>query len=514
MAEDTPSNNTPDVTNDWYDSQLPVWIFLQDMLDGQDAVKTKTTTYLPQEPAELGDDYDRRLARSLFFEDYRDCVVNLTGMVFRKPPSLSDDVPELIRGREAEKNEEGEITQAAKEGLAENIDNAGTHINVFLQRVFQDGFFGHTFIVVDTAPMSTETSNAAGVPTAQDQLNAGARSYWVQRKAIDTLNWRWAIVNGRTIPTQATFQECTKETDGLFGETEVTRWRVYRLDENGDAEWQLWEQQTVSDSGDVQIVMTASGKILTKKGQPLKRLPIAVHYGEYEGFWKSRPPLKGIADISRAYYQKYSDLTSIEHHTCAVTLCITGADDQSGDKTLGGNRVIYLPQLATAEFLTVDGDSIPALERDLEALEKRMVQKGLDFIREKEKQVPPTATEVMLAYTQRTSKLSMMTRSLKDCAEQALSITAEMEGLDQGGSISLGVDENSLSLSWEQIRILSELNERGQLSLQSVWALMERADQLPEDFDPRVELNRLDEAAEKQMERNAKQFDSGLESTP
>jgi hypothetical protein len=497
-----PTADTPNFTNAWYEAMLPTWQFLEDLLEGQDTVKSKDTAYLMQEPAELADDYNRRLNRSLFFEDYRDCVINLTGMVFRKPPVLGDDVPELIRGKEAVKDDSGLVTSAAVEGLAESIDNAGTHINIFLQRVFEDAFFGHSFIVVD---MPAADPN---VQTAADERAAGGRPYWCMRKVIDTPNWRTEVINGRTALTQITFREITCEPDGLFGEIEVVRFRVYRLNEFGNAEWQIWVESAV-DGEEIKVVLNSSGPILTKKGVPLKRLPVAVHYGEYEGLLRSRPPLKGIADINLAHYQKYSDLSNIEHHTCAVTLCITGVDDQSGDKTLGGNRLIYLPTGADAKFLSVDGDSIPALERDLQSLERRMVHKGLDFIQE-DHRVPSTATEAMLAYTQRTSKLSRMVRSLIDCAETALAITAEMEGLPEGGSVTLGVDENSLTLTPDELRCYSEMNAQGQLTLRTLWAIMDRADLLPEDFSAVNEEKALQEAAGKQMELNAKQFDAGL----
>ena len=480
--------DTPDFTNSAYNEMAVAWDLLSDVLAGQDTIKAAKEKYLPKEPAELAEDYDRRLARSLFFEDYRDCVVNLTGMVFRKSPTLSEDVPPLLID------------------LAENIDNAGTHFDVFVQRVFQDGFNGHSFIVVDM-PAKSES-----VQTAADEKAVGSRSYWCNREAKSALNWRTAVVNGKTVLTQITFKECTTEANGAFGETKVVRYRVYRLNEFGNAEWQLWKEEKNVDGQAIKVVLESIGPILTKKGRPLRRLPIAVHYGEHEGFLQSRPPLKGIADINLVYYQKYSDLSNIEHHTCAVTLCITGVDDQSGEKTIGGNRVIYLPTGSDAKFLSVEGDSIPALERDLEMLERRLVAKGLDFIKE-ESRVPSTATEVMLAYTQRTSKLARMVRSLIDCAEEALAITAEMEGVDQGGSVTLGVDENSLTLAPEQIRIYSEMNERGQLSLKTLWAIMDRSDQLPDDFEPEAEEKLLQEASERQMELNAKQFDAGLEST-
>lgn len=483
------AKNTPDFTNAAYKRMSPAWTLLADVLAGQDTIRTARETYLPKEPAELKDDYDIRLNRSLFFEDYRDCVVNLTGMVFRKSPTLGDDVPEQIKT------------------LTENIDNAGTHLDVFLQRLFEDGFFGHSFVVVDMPPAGPD------IETAADELASGGRSYWCLRQAKDALNWRASTVNGRTILTQITFKECVIVPDGGFGEKEVVRYRVYRLDEQRNALWELWEETDKADaSGQKQIDKIDEGEIKTRRGQPLKKLPIAVHYGEYEGFLESRPPLKGIADINVSGYQRYSDLSNIQHHTCAITLVIESDPNENSDKTLGGNRVIYTGMGQKAYFLEVNGQSIPFLREDLRDLEKRLVAKGLDFV-QKDNQVPPTATEVMLSYTTRTSKLAKMVRSAIDCAEEALGITAEMEGLDQGGSLTLGVDENSLTLTPDELRAYSEMNERGQMSLSTLWQLMQRADRLPEDFNETKELGLVKQAAIDQMELNAKQFDAGIEST-
>src|SRR5687768_5600058 len=164
------AKNTPDFTNAAYNRMSPAWSFLSDMLAGQDTVKAAGKKYLPKEYAEITEDYDARLARSLFPEDYRDCVVNLSAMPFRKAPTLGDDVPDQLRA------------------LAENIDNAGTHLDVFLQRLFQDAFYGHSFIVVDMPAASGE------VQTAADEMASGRRSYWCMRQAKDALNWRTSLI--------------------------------------------------------------------------------------------------------------------------------------------------------------------------------------------------------------------------------------------------------------------------------------------------------------------------------
>src|SRR6476619_6163201 len=98
--------NSPDFTCAAYNAMLSGWTLWGDVIGGQDPIKAKRETYLPKEPAELKEDYERRLAQTIYFEDGRDCMTNLGGAVFRKSPVLADDVPELLRQ------------------LAENIDNA------------------------------------------------------------------------------------------------------------------------------------------------------------------------------------------------------------------------------------------------------------------------------------------------------------------------------------------------------------------------------------------------------
>jgi hypothetical protein len=484
--------NNPDYQCAAYAAMLPGWTVWSDVLAGQEAIRAK---YLPQEYGEHPDDYKARVGLSLYFEDPRDCMVNLGGMVFRKQPSLRDDVPPLIRQ------------------YAENIDNAGTHLNVFLQRLFEDAFYGHSFVVVERPPQSGD------VRTLADEIASGARTYWCMRQAKDAVNWFAEEINGQTVLTQITFRECKKEKAGRYGEREVVRYRVYFLslnkEGNLEARWNLWREST-DDKGVKTFIDEGGDVIRSKAGTPLTRLPIAVHYGEREGYLESRPPLKGVADISIADFRKYADLSYIEHKTCNVSLVHEAPKPEDPDVQIGGNSVIYSGGPGQKlYYLTISGDSIPALERDREMLQKRLVAKGLDFVRDTDSRHPVTATEVTLAYTDRSSKLAKMVRSLRDCAENALQITAEIEGLalpdrgDGGGSITIGVDENSLTLTPDELRVYSEMNTAGQLSLFTLFAMMSRSDRLPEDFKFEDEIARLDEEAGKRAERAAAQFNSG-----
>src|SRR5262249_2417053 len=71
-------------------------------------LRNRGSKYLPIEPAEnRTQDYPIRLSRAIFFNAFERTLHGLVGMVFRKEPKFSKDVPEIIRGREA-----AEINQA------------------------------------------------------------------------------------------------------------------------------------------------------------------------------------------------------------------------------------------------------------------------------------------------------------------------------------------------------------------------------------------------------------------
>jgi hypothetical protein len=96
---------------------------------------------------------------------------------------------------------------------------------------------GHAFIYTDMPPKLP-----AGA-TLADERAAGRMPYWVSYTAKQALNWRSkpetraitlsngatvGVPTGRRILQQITFEECSYEPDGDYGEKEVKRYRVLR----------------------------------------------------------------------------------------------------------------------------------------------------------------------------------------------------------------------------------------------------------------------------------------------
>jgi hypothetical protein len=84
-----------DANTAWY-AQEAHWILIEDLLQGTYGMRKKHRRYLPQEPRELDESYDNRLARSVCPPFYQRLERMLAGMLTRKPVRL-DDTADIIR---------------------------------------------------------------------------------------------------------------------------------------------------------------------------------------------------------------------------------------------------------------------------------------------------------------------------------------------------------------------------------------------------------------------------------
>ncbi|HVI70735.1 MAG TPA: hypothetical protein VM656_04525, partial [Pyrinomonadaceae bacterium] len=304
MADD--KKNQPDYCCAAYEDMKHAWQILEDTTGGTLKLREKGVEYLPKEPAEQPDPYNYRLRRAVFFNAVDLTLGGLVGMVFRNDPKLAENVPEVIRGREAEG--EGESV----EGQWENIDNAGTHGTVFCKELFTDAMRdGHAAILVDMPPALPEGSSAA------DEKAAGRRPYWVSYCADQIINWRTDVINGQTKLTLVVFKEETKEPDGDYGEKKVTRYRVLR-----PGSWELFIE-TKGENGEKRIVPDPDNP-----GGPtsLDEIPVAIVYARKKGILCSQPPLIDLALTNISHFQKYSDFSIYIHIASRPILCRKGAD--------------------------------------------------------------------------------------------------------------------------------------------------------------------------------------------
>jgi len=174
----------------WY-AQEPHWVLIEDLLGGTYGIRRKHRRYLPQEPRELDESYDNRLARSVVPPYYQRLERMLAGMLTRKPVKLQD------------------VSDAIREQLFD-VDMQGNDLNVWTYETARKLVrYGHIGCLVD-APSN------------------GGRPYWCTYTPRQILGYRTEQQDGQQRLTQLRLQETVLEADpdSKYGEKQIDQVRV------------------------------------------------------------------------------------------------------------------------------------------------------------------------------------------------------------------------------------------------------------------------------------------------
>lgn len=399
--------------------QMSALTICRDLFAGQEQMHRKSTAYLPREPGELPDDYENRLQRSLFFNAFSHTVEGLSGFVFWRDPKLGDDVPAQIAAH------------------WENIDNAGTHGDVFARDLLQDALTaGHAAILVDHPQVAAVDG---GRVTAADEIRIGARPYWVALRKENIMSWRTEVIDGQAVLTQVVIREQTVEAAGAFGEKAVTRYRVlYR-----DGATIGWKLLLVTEAKSV--IEEGSGLFGNQTEIPI----VEVATSGRTGLFESEPPLIDLAHVNVAHYQQWSDYANSIHKTNVPIFVTAGLSDydSTGQKrtlTLGANTALMIPDpQGRAEWVAHDGAALQSSKAALDDLKSDMATLGVSMLAS-QKRVAETAEAKRIDKSAADSALGVTARALQDALERALGFHARYLRLDDGGSVSINRDFDNL----------------------------------------------------------------------
>lgn len=448
-------------------AMAPDWAVVRDVIAGTRHMRQQGPTYLPMEPAEKSQHYEYRRSRAILFNATDLTLNGLVGMVFRNDPKLSENVSEVIRGKEAADG------QAAVEGHWENIDNKGNHGAVFCKEVFTDAIKdGHAAILVDMPPKLAEGATRA------DELKAGRRPYWVAYAADQIINWRTKIVNGQTKLDLIVFKETTQEPDGDYGEKTVVRYRVLR-----PGSWELYREVDEQKSDPI---FEAGGPT------SLTEIPVAIVYGRKGGMMMSRPPLLDLSLTNIAHFQKYNDFSIYLHIASRPLLWFRNRNTSVTIESIGPYKAFDVSDNGEVAFAETTGAALGAASQDIKDLEERMSVMGLSLL-VKRTGGPITATEEKNDQLEESSDLATAARSMRDAAELALKFHAQY--LDPkattGGSVEMGAALDELTMTPEEMAAWSNAVAAGQYSLETMWDVFGAAGKNPPNFDAKVEKERI-----------------------
>ena len=467
------NKNSPAYHNEAHDQMERRWDIIDAVSGGTLELRDGGAKWLPLEPAEDQRDYAIRLRRAIFFNAFERTLHGLVGLVFRKDPELADDNPDRLKE------------------LWENIDNAGTHGAVFAKEAFTLACkYGHSLIYVDMPPALPEGATLA------DERAANRRPYWVMYEPDQIVNWRVESVNGQSMITLLVLEEETNEPDGLYGEEEVTRYRVLR-----PGYWELFREVKNDLTGATEYLLEATG------ASSLPYIPVSVIYARKTGTLTSTPPLLDLALINLAHYQKYSDYSTYLHISSRPILWFRGRDISKGVEAIGPYTFFDVDGTnGNVGFAETSGAALGAAKADIDHLEKQMAMLGLTLLAGN-KPVQQTATEALLDSVKEESDLATAARSLQDALELALQYTAAYEGIESG-SVALGSTMTDLTLSPEEMRVWIDSADKV-FSKNTIYEVFKQAGKLPDGFNAEQERIAIEADASTMGDQLLAAFDQG-----
>ncbi|UOF80052.1 phage portal protein [Caudoviricetes sp.] len=322
------------------------WRLIEDLRGGTPRMRERSTLWLPQEDGESNAQHENRLKRSVLYEGYTDTVDKLATRPFDQNISIRGTVPQGLGGLE----------------FLESVDGAGTTLDQFASDLIRDLVdYGRWHVMVDMP-------NLKNVRTRRQQLELGARPYFLRVCPSRIIGWRTKRVGRQEITTQIRITETTVVPDGAYGERVAERVRVWT-----DSSWELYEKQTSKEGKEVWAK-------LEDGENPFGFVPILSAYTKKGEAYVSRPALAGLAWLNLVHWQSYSDQRNLLRVARVPQMMIVGITSEEVEKEshIAVSRV-WKSTMSDAKAFYVEhsGKAIEAGETDLRNIEQRMQVLGL-----------------------------------------------------------------------------------------------------------------------------------------
>lgn len=453
-----------DTLHPTYQDQFKTRKIYKDVLGGTLKLRKEKEEYLPKFPSERSRSYDVRLKTATLQNLTEKTQDIMTGLVFQKPITLSEDMPE--------------DTQR----LADNFDNRGNDLDAFAQTAFEKSFEGHCGILIDAPTIKAET--------LEQQRNLNLRPYAVLYDANSIINWHTRInpVTKSLEYDLLVFCERNWRRKNRFEYEEVKEFRVWELDTESRVSWQLWREVEVKDTDEKEIRLIGEGLLDTR----FKEIPFSPIYGCKKGDLASKPPLIDLALKNIEHFQTYSDYKSLIHKTNVPMLMVKNLDGELNE--IAGDRLLKVDAEGDAKWVEVEGSALSSTRTALQDIKDEMAQMGISLMMATPPRGDTTATEKLIDSIQEMSQLQKQAFSLKQAIERSFAFMDLYESREGAGSIELGANWTQLAISNQELQTFNSMVNDGNLSLDTLLWVMEKSGNLPPNISAEDEKERITNA--------------------
>lgn len=362
-----------------YKKMSEKWKRCRDVASGQDAVHEGGEKYLPKLKSQDEIEYNGYRKRTSFYNATWRTIAGLSGMMFRKPPTV--------------------VVPVTVEELLKNSDGSGTPFGLLLARVsVHDLTVGRIGALVDypTAP--------DGI-TAADEQRLNLRPYIKLYATESIINWRMGTVNNVVVPVLVVLKESAEVVKDEFTSVAEDRWRVLDLVPMGGVRvyrQRVFKRKESANANAVSQEFEQVGSDVFPKmsGNFMDYIPFEVMNVDSIGFDVDDPPLIDLVDVNLSHYRTNADYEHGCHFTAMPTLFLAGftqtVDPLSNKATevyVGGETAVVTSNSdAKGQYIEFSGAGLSALERNLDKKEKQMAVLGARMLEEQKSGVESAET--------------------------------------------------------------------------------------------------------------------------
>lgn len=427
---------------------------VSDVYKGTKAIQNNQN-YLQQFENEDDKKYKERLKHSPFLNYLKPTVDNVANILLRKRPKLD--------------------YLSRFENIFKNVDGEGNSIDKFIHLVAKKAVRdGMTFIWTDYPSVSDE------IISLLDKETKNIRPYFKQIDRINVLSKKITNINGVSMLSQVVFtQKMEFEVDSFAVEEQdvyvvlqINKGYIFKKSDSGFEAIKEWENN-------------------------LGYIPFSAVYSNKTGFFKSDIPFLDLTDLNLMLFNKESDLQNIIHLTNVPTLAVYGykakktvdenGNIQSGQVTIGVTNSIMFQDKNTQgmEWISPDGtcidksiQNVDRIKKDLDNLSLAVFTK-VDF---------RTATEANLSDKRNNLFLVEIANSIETAIEMSVAAAEDFSGDNYQFSIEFSKDFENTVLDASTIEKLSNMQEKGQISLDTFWTKLRDGEVINiEDYDAEKE---------------------------
>lgn len=424
-----------------YLSRTAQWMRCRDAVAGNDAVKGKTTTYLPRLGNQKDDEYQAYVMRACWYGATGRTVLGLTGSVMRKDPVA-------------------EVPESMKEHL-EDVTETNVTLATFAGSVVQEVLnVGRCGILLDMPEMAEP-----GMP----------RPHWVQYHAEQIRNWRCEMLAGVKTLTMAVLQEEFEQPGkDQFSYECVTQYRVLRLI-GGQYVVDLYRP----DPNKPKEFVLVNTLVPVVRGVTIPYIPFVFVNALNLDPMTDKPPLLDLVDVNFSHYRNSADLEHGRHFTALPTPYVTGmAKDKTGSFHIGSSTAWCIPQAeAKVGMLEFTGQGLGALEKALESKERQMAVLGARMLEEQKLQTEATETHA-IRRSGESSLLASIAETISAALTQIATWHAGWVGVKtaEPAKVMLNKDFFGIPLSPTEIAELVKSWQAGAISYETLYYNLEQGE--------------------------------------